>query len=211
MATAEATELHTLRDLLQQLGDIPPERVRYRPFPGTATIADVARNKMCELVDGTLVEKAMGARESRLASYLVHLLQSYVLPRNCGVVLGPDGSMEILTGLVRLPDVAYLSWDRFPGHRQGNEPVPAVVPDLAVEVLSKGNTPAEMARKRSEYFEAGVQVVWMINPNAKSVSVYTAADQSQTLGLADTLSAEPILPGFTIPIQILFDELDRRR
>jgi Uma2 family endonuclease len=112
---------------------------------------------------------------------------------------------------VRVPDVAYLSWDRFPDHRQGDEPVPAVVPDLAIEVLSKGNTPAEMARKRRKYFEAGVHLVWIINPSAKTVIAYRDFDHPLTLSLADTLSADPILPGFSIPIKLLFAELDRQR
>jgi Uma2 family endonuclease len=203
------TEIRTVADLLRRLGDIPAERVRVQPPLGTATIADVEKNKLCELIDGTLVEKAMGARESLLGVALAGLLRNFILPRNLGIILGADGTLEILTGLVRLPDVAFLSWDRLPDRRIPEEAVPAVVPDLAVEVLSKGNTPAEMLRKRQEYFNAGVRLVWMIDPAARVVTVYTAVNQSRVLTVTDTLDGSTVLPGFAVPVRGLFAELDR--
>jgi hypothetical protein len=73
--TSVAT-IETLADLLEQLGGIAPERVRFRPPPGTATEKDMLEveaheDRLCELVDGVLVEKAMGWRESLLASRVV--------------------------------------------------------------------------------------------------------------------------------------------
>ena len=83
-----------------------------------------------------------------------------------------------------------------------------MAPDLAVEVLSAGNTAREMARKRQEYFAAGVQVVWQVDPNARTVEVFTAPDQSTVLHEAQTLEGGTVLPGFTLPLQELFSELD---
>jgi Uma2 family endonuclease len=80
---------------------------------------------------------------------------------------------------------------------------------LAVEVLSLSNTAGEMARKRDEYFRAGVRLVWEIDPRARTVRAYTAADQFRDLTAADTLSGDPVLPGFTLPLADLFAELDR--
>jgi Uma2 family endonuclease len=203
------TEIRTVADLLRRLGDIPAERVRVQPPPGAATIADVEKNKGCELVEGTLVEKAMGARESMLASYLIYLLQLFVIPRNLGMVTGEQGTWEIMPDLVRIPDVAFTSWDRLPGRVVPTNPVPALAPDLAAEVLSKSNTPAEMLRKRQEYFNAGVRLVWMIDPAARVVTVYTAVNQSRVLTVADTLDGGAVLPGFAVPVRDLFAELDR--
>jgi len=67
--------IDTVADLLDRLGGVPPERVRWRPVPGSATEKDVIdavchEDRLCELVDGTLVEKAMGFRESALAMAL---------------------------------------------------------------------------------------------------------------------------------------------
>ena len=207
-------ELRTLADLIKQLGDIPPERIRLRPPPGTATEQDVIdlearENRLCELVDGVLVEKAMGFRESLLAGVLIQHLRNYVSQQQLGVVAAPDGMMRLAPGLVRLPDVAFVSWDRFPGRRVPADPIPDLAPDLAVEVLSKSNTEAEMARKLREYFGVGVREVWLVDPDARSVEVYTALDRSTDLSQSETLTSSELLPGFALPLRQLFAELDR--
>lgn len=213
--SAPAPPVVTVADLLARLGDIPPERVRWRPRPGDATEADVLtveqeENRLCELVEGVLVEKAMGFREAFLASLLVTILNEFVRPRNLGVVIGPDGTVRLWAGLVRIPDVAFVSWDRLPGRRVPDEPIPGVAPNLAVEVLSRSNTPAEMARKRREYFTANVQLVWEADPRARTVTVYTSPTQSTVLTDADTLDGGVVLPGFTLPLRDWFAELDRQ-
>jgi Uma2 family endonuclease len=156
----------TIADLLGRLGDIPPDRVRFDPVPGTATVADLlkAENHGCELVEGVLVEKPMGLEESFLAGWLLTLLNQFVLPRNLGIVTGEAGFMELPGGPVRGPDVAFISWDRMSARRRPTEPIPLLTPDLVVEVLSPSNTPGEMARKRTEYFGAGAQLVWRSIP-----------------------------------------------
>jgi Uma2 family endonuclease len=203
--------VRTIADLLRRLGDIRADRVRFTPIPGTATIGDLLlpENKGCELVDDTLVEKPMGIRESILAVFLGQLLGPFVERKNLGHLTGPDGTLEILSGLVRLPDLAFISWDRFPGRKIPEEPVPNVVPDLAIEVLSINNTAKEMARKREEYFQAGVRLVWEIDLRSRSVRVYSSLDQFQDLASSDTLNGGTVLPGFTLPLAHLFAVLDR--
>ena len=204
--------IHTIGDLLRRLGDVPADRVRFTPVPGTATKDDLLRpeNKNCELVDETLVEKPMGMRESLLAIYLGELLGPFVRGRNLGLITGADGTYEVLLGLVRLPDVGFVSWDRLPGRRVPDEPIPNVVPDLAVEVLSPSNTAKEMARKRGEYFQAGVRLVWEIDPRTRTARVYTSETEFTDLTGADVLDGGAVLPGFTLPLAQLFAELDRR-
>ena len=205
--------IETLADLLEHLGGIAPERVRFRPAPGTATEEDVLaihdrEGRLYELVHGVLVEKAVGLRESLLAIALASLLRGFVRPRNLGLVTGADGMMRLLPGLVRIPDVAFISWERLPNRRVPIEPLPDLAPDLAVEVLSVGNIPGEMARKRQEYFSAGVHVVWQVDPRTRTVEVFTAPDQSAVLHETHMLEGGTVLPGFTLPLQELFAELD---
>lgn len=213
VATTSAA-METLADVLEQLGGIAPHRVRFLPPPGLATEEDVlalrqaATRRLYELVDGILVEKAMGFRESYLAGVLLTLISNFVGPRHLGIVLPPDGMMRLAAGLVRLPDVAFLSWERLPQRRIPTEPIPAVVPDLAVEVLSAGNTVREMSRKRQEYFAAGVQIVWLIDPEARTVEVYTAPEQSIRLDATQTLEGGTVLPGFALALQEFFATLD---
>src|SRR6476659_1861303 len=144
-----ATESETVADLIERLGGIPAHRIRLKPMPGTATEEDVVRwldgpnKRMFELIDGTLVEKAVGARESLLASWLAHQLWDHCEENELGLVLGPDGPFRLRLGLVRYPDVSYISWDRLPEGELPRDPVCRIIPDLAAEVLSESNTPAE--------------------------------------------------------------------
>lgn len=206
--------IKTLADLLDRLGGVPLERIRFRPFPGTATVQDVIdiqqqEGKLCELVDGVLLEKVMGYTESRLAVFLAGLLNAFVIPRNLGLVTGSDGTVELMADLVRILDVAFTRWERMPDRRCPTVPVPRLAPNLAVEVLSRSNTPGEMAAKRQEYFSAGVELVWEINPVARTVAVFTSVTGVTTLTAADVLDGGTVLPGFTLSLQDLFAELDR--
>jgi Uma2 family endonuclease len=203
--------IHTIGDLLRRLGDVSADRVRFTPVPGTATKDDLLKpeNKNCELVDETLVEKPMGMRESLLAIWIGHLFQNHVHPRNLGLITGADGTYEVLLGLVRLPDVAFVSWDRLPGRRVPDEPIPNVVPDLAVEVLSPSNTAKEMARKRGEYFRAGVRLVWEIDPRTRTARAYTSEMAFTEHTGTDQLDGGTVLPGFSLPLAQVFAELDR--
>ena len=204
---------NSLDELLVGLGGISPKRVRMKPAPGTATADDVVRlrnktRRLYELVDGTLVEKVMGATESFIAIDVAFLLKTWNREHgNLGMVLGADGMMTLMKGLVRIPDVSFTSWDRVPGHVVPEEPVPNLAPDLAVEVLSEGNTREEMERKLKEYFLSEVQLVWYIDPRKRVVRVYTSPDDVTELGEADTLDGGAVLPDFAVEVAQLFDQL----
>lgn len=218
MATAVAPTTErseTLADLLERLGGIPLERIRLHPPPGTATEQHVlaalaADGRACELVDGVLVEKAVGYTESVLAMLLVELLNTFVRSRNLGLVSGEHGLMRLFAGRVRIPDVAFVSWDRLPGRRRPEQPIPDLVPDLAVEVLSAGNTAAEMERKVQEYLRVGVRLVWVVDPVARTVLEHQPSVDAKLLRAGDSLTGDPVLPGFRLDLSTLFAELDRR-
>ncbi|MBI4603391.1 MAG: Uma2 family endonuclease [Planctomycetes bacterium] len=201
--------IKTLADLIQRLGGIPLDRIRFHPAPGTATERDVVEverreERLCELVDGVLVEKTMGYRESVLAMSIGRMLGNFVAPRKLGLVSGEAGMSRIFPGLIRIPDVAFVSWGRVPGGVLPRDPIPDLVPDLAVEVLSRGNTEPEMERKRSEYFSAGVRLVWMVDPEARTVAVYKGPDQVQTLTESEVLDGGDVLPGFRLAVRDIF-------
>jgi Uma2 family endonuclease len=206
----------TIGDLLEHFGDIPPRRIRLQPAPGTATEDDVLRlqareDRLYELVDGVLVEKTVGIRESCLAALLIRLLGTFVEAQDRGIVTAPDGMLRLAPGLVRIPDVAFISWARLPAREYPDDRLPDLVPDLAVEVLSESNTKAEMQRKLKDYFLAGVELVWYVDPDERAVHVYTAPDQSTRLGEGETLDGDPVLPGFAVPVRQLFARVSRQR
>ena len=199
----------TVADLQAHFEEIPLERIRLIPPPGTATEQDVLavqdrKERLCELVDGTLVEKTMGWLESRVAMFLAYLLESYLQRNDLGVITGEAGTIRLLPNQVRMPDLAFYNWDRFTDRRLPKEPLPAIAPDLAIEILSKSNTPGEMRRKLAEYFAAGTTLVWIIDPELRVARAYRSPEQFTALSVDGSLDGETVLPGFSIKLDELF-------
>jgi Uma2 family endonuclease len=192
---------------LRAFGGVPLERIIFDPWPGTATEADlllfVERDKrLCELIDGTLVEKPVGYWEGVIAGYLITALNMFVLPRRLGAVSGADSTMRMASGRVRLPDVGFTSAARLPKTR---EAIPTLSPDLAIEVLSDSNTKAEIDQKLQEYFQSGTRLAWIVDPPTRTVSVYREPSQpALVLEESGSLDGEQVLPGFTVPVADLF-------
>ena len=209
---ATVTESRTewnVRDLFQRFGPISVGRIRQRPEPGTANEQDaIAVNDsdkcLCELVDGILVEKAMGARESLLAGLILTAINQFVLPRKLGYVLGADGLVRLAHGLLRIPDVCFIAANRAPGRRFPETPICPLIPNLVVEVLSAGNTKKEMAEKLDDYFRAGVELVWYVDPAKKTVRVYISLEDSRLVRESGTIDGGIVLPGFTLRLRDLF-------
>ncbi|HYV39043.1 MAG TPA: Uma2 family endonuclease [Gemmataceae bacterium] len=200
-------------ELVQRLGNIPLERICFTPPPGTATERDLLNamrrnDRLYELVDGTLVEKTMGLSESMIAGQVLIEIGVFARQKDLGIPAGADGTVRLLKGLVRIPDVSFFCWDKLPGRVLPSEPIPDLFPDLAVEVLSENNTPQEMERKLREYFLAGVRLVWMIDPRKRTAAVYTTPDApAATLDETQSLDGGKVLPGFTLPLSELFARL----
>lgn len=212
---ATATPPETMGDLLDRFGRIPPERILMHPTPGTATEADVLeaakgpRKRLCELVDGVLVEKTMGYWESQIAFYLGSLILSFVRERKLGAVSGPDGPFRLRPGSIRMPDIAFTSWQRLENEKPFENFAPPIAPELAIEILSRSNTPGEMVRKREDYFKAGVQLVWEIDPLARTARCERSNGVVRELQESDSLDGEDILPGFMLRIADFIDAVDR--
>jgi Uma2 family endonuclease len=213
LATEAPPKFRTVAELLHRLGDISPERVRLQPTPGSATERDLLKpeGRLCELVDGTLVEKTMGYDESMLAVELASLLLAFVKRHRLGEVTGADGTFRLMPGLVRIPDIAFTSRARLPKKSEPRQPIPDLAPDLAVEVLSRSNTKKEMARKLREYFAVGVRLVWFIDPRDRSALVYTLPTRKTKLVESQSLDGGDVLPGFRLSLRELFECLDRGR
>jgi Uma2 family endonuclease len=200
----------TVADLYRRFGPIPFERIRQNPPPGAGTVDDVVRlndheDRLYELVDGILVEKTAGVQESIIAINIGTLLNNFIRPRGLGLVAGADGTIQLDINLVRIPDVSFISWERVPGGEVPEEPVPLLVPDLAVEVISRSNTRKEMDEKLQEYFEMGVRLVWYVRPKSRVVDVYTARDHFTRLTSLMQLGGGDVLPGFSVQVGELFE------
>ncbi len=201
----------TIADLIESLG-VPPQRILLHPPPGTATEQDVLdfddhEDRLVELIDGVLVEKAMGFEESVVGICIATLLRNFIRPRNLGIVAGSDGMVRYRPGCVQMADVAFFSWDRFPNRELPGDAISRVTPDLAIEILSKSNTEAEMERKRREYFQQGATLVWLVDHKQRTVRVYTSVEAYTTLDENDSIDGGNVLLGFQVVVREFFADL----
>jgi len=200
---------------LHALGDVPPERIVMDPPPGTATEGDLIQcidgddKRLVELIDGTLVEKPVGTKESYIASLLATALNNFILPRKLGIITGEAGPYRVASRRVRLPDIAFISVANLAGGKVPDEAIASLTPSLAIEIISRGNTKKEMRQKLTEYFGVGVQLVWFIYLNSRTVAVFEADSDSPTRTLSDrdALDGGRVLPGFSFPVAGLFENI----
>ena len=203
----------TASEVIAHFGDIPIARIRTSPPPGEATEADVIElherhDRLCELIDGTLVEKAMGWKESELAVVIARLLGNFVHANRLGKVFGSDGMFRLEPEQIRIPDVAFISKQRFAGRTLTPGAFWELGCDLAVEVISPSNTRREMERKLSDYFAAGIGIVWLVYLKPREVVVYSSPNSSVIRRGDDMLDGGALLPGFSVSVVQLFAELD---
>jgi len=104
---------------------------------------------------------------------------------------------------VRGPDVSYWSAERLPLDQEP-EGYPDIAPDLAVEVLSPSNRVARILEKMRELFERGVRMVWVVDPENRTVTVYRSLNEGRVLHESATLEGEDVLPGLTCPVAEFF-------
>jgi Uma2 family endonuclease len=162
-------------------------------------------DRYCELIRGV-----MSVREAQpslghewINNKIGHLLYNFVAPRKLGLVAGcPGFVLERNPDTVRAPDVCFVRADRLPS---GNLP-PFLdgAPDLAVEVKSPSNTKREIAEKIALYVRTGSRLVWYVDPDRKTITVYRPQRDPVVLNEGDHLSGYEVLPGFDCPVAEIF-------
>ncbi len=114
-----------------------------------------------------------------------------ILRRNPDRVVGPDAAFVLKRSLpVRMSSEGYFE----------------TIPELVVEIRSKNDSPAEVHAKAEEYLRAGVRVVWIIGPESKTVSVFSARERVRELKIGDTLTPKGVIPSFKVPVAELFNK-----
>ena len=159
-----------------------------------------------EVVDGVRVDlPPMGARETDIASLLASFLWPFVRSQRLGRVHTEMLYLiDAARDLQRRPDVSFVAAAKWPLDRLApTESAWALVPDLAVEVVSPSNSGTEVQRKVREYFRSGVREVWVLHPKTRHLYVFQVGGGYAFLREADTLTS-PVLPGFTVLVADLF-------
>lgn len=159
-----------------------------------------------ELVKGELKRMPpTGTEHGGVTMELAAPLHRYVKLNKLGQVYAAETGFKLESDpdTVRAPDIAFVRAERIKatgrarGYGDG-------APDLAVEVLSPGNTKREMAEKIEEYFAGGARLVWVVNPKSKTIAVYRSLTDVVTLTEKDTLDGGEVVPGFQITVAELF-------
>ena len=132
-------------------------------------------------------------------------IRSFVKSNDLGIVCGAETGfvVERNPDSVIAPDVAFISHERLAAIENPDKFGP-FAPNLAVEVMSPGNTAREMEEKVALYFAAGARAVWVFNPKKRNVAVYTSPTDVRVLSEQDTLEGGDVLPGFELNLSKLF-------
>jgi len=155
-----------------------------------------------ELDEGEPVYVSPNSLEQGEIIYRIYaLLKEWAKSNNRGLI-APDSWFELAPGVVRAPDVAYVPRERI----SNLDPKHAlkVIPALAVEVLSPLNTAREMSRKIQQYRDAGVELIWVVDPEKCEVDVHSSLPL-KTLRKGDILKDDHILPGLSISVTAVFE------
>ena len=148
----------------------------------------------------------MGARDVLLATMLCFHVNSFAQPKKLGVAVNEMlFVIDARQDLKRRPDVAFVSFGRWPEKTVTRDNAWNVVPDLAVEVVSPTNLAEDVENKTVEYLDAGVRLVWVLYPDLGRVYVYGSPTDVRVLEKTDALDGGDVLPGFRLPITALYE------
>lgn len=162
-----------------------------------------------ELVDGELVEINVSNLSSQVAGELIIQLGHYCKLKKLGVVFPPDSYYQCFPdqpGHGRKPDVSFIRTERLPaGYLEDG--YFTIAPDLAVEVISPGDSAYHLDAKIREYLEAGIPLVWAINPEERIAYVHRGDGTVKKLKANDMLDGESVIPGFACRLADIFPDV----
>jgi Uma2 family endonuclease len=178
-------------------------KARYTP----EDLLTMPNGELCELVDGELVERTGSAWSSYVAGTLGRLLRIHCDARSLGWVFPGGVTYQCFPGspgMVRRADLSFVRLDRLSAEEARAPGHTAIAPDLAVEVVSPNDNAYEPDRKVQLYLEAGVRLVWVVNPESRSVHVFRADATVTVVREKDELTGKEVVPGFRCRVGDLF-------
>jgi|SRR5436305_1491955 len=161
----------------------------------------------CELVEGRIVPMSpTGYPHGRIEARVTGRLLAYAEQNGRWEVQAGEVGVFIRRhpDTVRAADVLFISKERLA--RCESTGYLDVAPELVVEILSPNDPWSDMMEKLNDYFSAGADAVWVLDPRRKEVFSYRSLTEVQRFGEDQTLTDEEILPGFGLPISELFRE-----
>ncbi|MGO9113974.1 MAG: Uma2 family endonuclease [Thermoguttaceae bacterium] len=159
-----------------------------------------------ELIAGELHQMSPGGwRHGKVGGRLYRLIAAYLDRSPCGEAFLAETGFLLARDpdTVRAPDIAFIHHDHIPADLPEDAFLPGA-PDLAVEVVSPGDTYREVNEKANAWLTGGAQLVWVVDPIARTVSIYRPGKPIHTLTEAEEISGEDALPGFHCRIADIF-------
>jgi len=159
-----------------------------------------------ELVDGNLVERNMSVLSSWVGGQIFRRLDEFASTNDLGTVWPADNGYQCFPDdprMVRRADAAFVQKGRLSAEDMKSGFL-KVVPDLVVEVISPNDLAHEVERKVSEYLAAGVRLIWIIEPESRTLRVQRADGSGSLLKGDAVISGESVVPGFEVPLRVIF-------
>jgi Uma2 family endonuclease len=178
-----------------------------KPVTSTDLLA-MADGKNFELVNGELVERNVSVLSSRVEAIVVSRLQTYAETHSLGSVFTATNGIQCFPddpNKVRKPHISFVKRERFTAQHL-HEGFLSIAPDLVVEVISPNDLASELNEKVEDYRAANIPLIWVIDPEVRTVVIYRGDGTVAKLGEKDELSGENIIPGFRCQVAELFPE-----
>jgi Uma2 family endonuclease len=166
--------------------------------------ATTSRDGIWELIDGEPIAVTPSSdRSGWISGRIFSRLERFVDANDLGWAFPPETGFVLFDdrATVRSPDAAFVRRDRLPEFSDRFVPL---APDLAVEVLSPSDRMVEAMSKVTMYLQAGVRLVWLVDPASLTVAVFRPDAAPRTLEAGDALDGGDVLPGFTLPATEIF-------
>jgi Uma2 family endonuclease len=164
-------------------------------------------SELTELMDGRIVPmEPTGPEHGTIEASLAETMGSYARQNRLGLVQVGEVGIYIRRNpdRVRAADVLFISLERY-AQRQSKRGYLDVAPELVVEILSPDDSMMEMTQKLRDYFSIGVRLIWVVDPEARSVFAYRSLTDVREFTEQDTLTGDEVLQGFTVPVARLFE------
>jgi Uma2 family endonuclease len=171
-------------------------------------LLDISANSACryDLIRGELIEMSpAGGRHGRVAIRIGRFLDEFVDRNSLGACFGAETGFVLAEGpdTVLGPDAAFVRAASMPPEDEQDGYL-RLAPDLAVEVISPSDRAGQVSENVAEYLEAGVRLLWVIEPRQRTVTVYTPNQNARVLREGDILDGGDVLPGFSVAVAELF-------
>lgn len=162
----------------------------------------------CELIDDQLLIDPTGYNHEYIGARLLIKMAVHAERHKLGSVCGSSLGCWMVSGNMLSPDISFIRRDRLPATPAERKKFFQGAPDIVVEVVSPWDRTSRLTEKKEDYFLSGARLLWVVNPEEKTIQVNRDASAPGLPTEKDVLDGEEVLPGFRLPVAELFCDMD---